>query len=157
MWRQVGACPVLSDPPYGLSTEGKPPNAEHVNEASGTDSVCVYQAAGVQPLLNLHTHIDSGAEGIATSEQQYLTERTAAFEMGGADFTDVPSIGDAAFVWYDQSMWQVWMRARSGNATVVARLRVGRDEAGTWSNTAPLQQQLPNLTPLLRAAVDGLS
>ncbi|MBM2623798.1 hypothetical protein JIG36_50750 [Actinoplanes sp. LDG1-06] len=123
---------------------------------SDTDSACVYRSAAVQPLLELRAHIDPGAEGVATSEQQYTAERTAASQMGGADFADVPDVGDAAFAWYDQSTWQVWLRARSSNATVTVRLHAGRNEASGWNVEAPLQQQLPTLTQLLEEAVDGL-
>ena len=48
------------------------------------------------------------------------------------------------------------MRARTGNAMAVVQLRAGRDEAATWSATGPLQEQLPELTPMLRDALTAL-
>jgi hypothetical protein len=156
-WQRFAAqCPALVDPPYGLAAKGKPYTAGAVDTAERLEARCDYAAPGSQPLLTLHVSIDRAADGAARTEQNYLTERSAAAALPGFDVADVPGLGDAAFATYDQGTWSVLAKARTGNAVVVAQLLAGRDVAESWDVSAPLQQQMPTLSGAMRDFLTGL-
>ncbi|MET8151342.1 hypothetical protein ACIBSW_29550 [Actinoplanes sp. NPDC049668] len=157
-WNSFAAeCPELVDPPYGLPARGKPFAADHADDAERYETRCDYVAPAGQPLLTLRMTIDRGASGATRVEQEYLTEREAAGGMGWVDVVDVPQVGDAAFMVYDQGTWSVLAKARTGNAIAVAQLLAGRDVAESWDDTTPLQQQVPVLSPVLTTFLTGLS
>jgi hypothetical protein len=157
-WQRFAAkCPVLSDPPYGLWSQGKPVAAARVDHARRYEVRCDYAAATHLPFLTVHVQIARGADGFRQTEQDYEKERAAAGRLGSYDVVDMPQLGDAALALYDQAAWIVLVRVRSGNATVAMQLVAGPDVAGSWSVTAPLQEQAPTLSAVMKDFLGGLS
>jgi hypothetical protein len=149
-------CPVLRDPPYGVSARGKLVAPKTVDNAEQYEVRCNYPAPAALPLLSIDVLIARGVDGYARTEQDYRRERAAAGRLVSFDVADLPQVGDAAFAMYDQATWILSVRTRSGNATVTMEIIVGSEVAKSWSVTAPLQQQVPALAAVTKDFLGSL-
>lgn len=156
-WHRLAAeCPVLRNPPYGLPARGKLIAPMRVDSAEKYEVICDYPTAAHLPLLKFHVVIARAADGYLQTEQDYSRDRAAAGRLVGFDFVDLPQVGDAAYAIYDQGMWMLQARARSGNAAVQVQILMPREVAESWSVTAPLQQQAPVLAAVTNDFLSGL-
>jgi hypothetical protein len=110
----ASVCPVLRDPPYGVSARGKLVAPKTVDNAEKYQVRCNYSAPADLPALSVDLLIARGADGYARTEQDYRRERAAAGRQVSFDVADMPQVGDAAFAMYDQGTWILSVRARSG-------------------------------------------